>query len=231
MVRAATAQAVMASISTPVLPSQRTIDRTSIAPPSASMSNVTSTDSSASGCARGMSDGVCFAARTPAILAVVRTSPFGSARSMSFLSVAGVMRTVAAATASRCVGFFAPTCTMEMPPVSSRCEKSLGTFPLLRRIDVQERLAGKPRAQLGLGDDLRFGSAAQIERTAGDALLDTRQPRRIPDGAERLRTTVPLGQALVVAEECEDLGGDQRIVDGEEERLSLCIVQRANDAE
>src|SRR5919108_156139 len=103
-----------------------------------------------------MSEGVCFAARTPATLAVVRTSPFGSARSTSFFSVAGFIFTVADATASRCVMFFAATFTIEMPPVSSRCEKSLGTFPLLTRVDVQQRLAGESRAQLGLGDHHPF---------------------------------------------------------------------------
>src|SRR5258708_8715699 len=114
----------MASISTPVFPSQRTMACTSIVPWSRSRSNVMSTELMATGCASGISDGVCFAARTPAIFAVVNTSPFGRACSMSFCSVSGRMRTLATATASRWVLRLAPTSTMDMPPVSSKWEKS-----------------------------------------------------------------------------------------------------------
>src|SRR2546426_344201 len=89
MVSAATAQAVIASISTPVLPSHRTMARTSIVPASLSRSKVMSTELISTGCVSGISDGVCFAARTPATFAVVRTSPFGSARSTSLANVSG----------------------------------------------------------------------------------------------------------------------------------------------
>src|SRR5258708_3902726 len=181
MVRAATAQAVMASISTPVLPSHRTIDRTSIEPASWSMSKVMSTDVSKIVCVRGMSEGVCFAARTPATFAVVNTSPFGRALSTSLERVAGVIRTVAEATASRWVARLEPTSTMEMPPVSSRCEKSLLLMSLLRLqqiirgIDVHQRLAGMPRAQVRFCDDLRAGlvdQAAQVVTSGSNPLLD-----------------------------------------------------------
>ena len=110
----------MASISTPVRQSQRTIARISIVPAFLSMSNVMSIEFRGTGCVSGIRFGVAFAARTPATFAVVRTSPFGSACSMSFFSVSGFMRTVATATASRCVVRFDATSTIEMPPVSSK---------------------------------------------------------------------------------------------------------------
>src|ERR1051325_6520859 len=238
MVREATAQAVIASISTPVLPSQRTMARTSIVPAAWSMSNVTSMVLRMMGCASGMSDGVCFAARTPAILAVVRTSPFGSARPTSLPSVSGFMRTVAAATASREVARFAPTSTMEMPPVSSRCEKSLAMDPLrllqlLGRIDVHQRLAREPRAQLRLRDHLRAGlldQAAPSGPPLFDAPFDDGRQLRVVRGAEDLRLAPPHPNASVLHER-QPLGRDERGVDGEDEAALLRLLQPGQHAE
>src|SRR5207253_2000367 len=187
----------MASISTPVLPSQRTIEWISIVPAFASMSNVMSTDESAIECVSGIRDGVCFAARTPATFAVVSTSPFGRARSTSFCSVDADMRTVADATASRLVLRFEPTSTIEMPPVSSRCEKSLSLIrlrllQLLLRVHVQQRLPAMPRAPIILGDDLRprfLEQAAQIVPPGGDARIEARRELRRVAGAEQLRAS------------------------------------------
>src|SRR5512142_2425433 len=142
-----------------------------------------------------MRKGVCLAARTPATFAVVRTSPFGKAWATSFDSVFGDMRTVAAATASRTVGFFAPTSTMEMPPVSSRCEKSLllvikpsGLLQIRGRVDVHQRLAGKSRPQRLLGHDFGVGqNAPDLEAFRGDLLLDARKELRRVSAAENLK--------------------------------------------
>src|SRR5436305_15057417 len=105
-----------------------------------------STELISTGCVSGMRAGVCLAASTPATFAVVRTSPLGRARSTSLASVAGFIRTVATATASRAVTRFAPTSTMEMPPVSSRWENSRVMQPphllqLYGRIDVHQLIA------------------------------------------------------------------------------------------
>ena len=96
------------------------MERTSIVPASESRSKVMSTELMAIGCASGISYGVCFAASTPATFAVVSTSPFGSARSIEFLQRrrAHPHRRHRDRFALR--ARFAPTSTMEMPPVSSR---------------------------------------------------------------------------------------------------------------
>src|SRR4051794_15662894 len=154
------------------------------------------------GCASGISDGVCFAAMTPATFAVVSTSPFGSARSTSFFSVAGCMRTVATAAASRTLARFAPTCTIEMPPVSSRCENSFIPLILLeifRCVDVQQRLACKARAQLGFVDDVRDQSS-NVELSRIDACADQRQHRDVVHRAERLRLPTPDRDAAAIAQ-------------------------------
>src|SRR5436190_2206014 len=181
MVSAATAQAVIASISTPVLPSHRTMARTSIVPASLSRSKVMSTELISTGCVSGISDGVCFAARTPATFAVVRTSPFGSARSTSLANVSGFIRTVATAIASRAVARLAPTSTMEIPPVSSRWENSR-VMEVLRRIHVDELLA--------LLLDHLGHQPAQVEPTLRDPLLDAREESGIVPGAEHLQLVV-----------------------------------------
>src|SRR5438105_3064468 len=178
MVSAATAQAVIASISTPVFASHRTMARTSTVPALRSRSNVTSTELIARGWASGMSAGVCLAARTPATFAVVSTSPFGNARSTSLVSVAGFIRTVATATASRTLTRFAPTSTMEMPPVSSRWENSR-VMQFLRRVHVEQLVAL-------LVDDLG-DEPAQVEPSLRDALLDAREESGIVSGAEHLQ--------------------------------------------
>src|ERR1041385_8425664 len=234
MVSAATAQAVIASISTPVFASQRTMARTSIVPPFGSRSKVTSTESMGIGCASGISDGVCFAAITPATFAVVSTSPFGSARSTSFFNVAGCMRTVATAAASRTVARLAPTCTIEMPPVSSRCENSFMAMKLLevfRCVDVQQRLACKARAQLRFVD--RVGDqTANVELPCFNAGSYQRQERCVVDGAERLRFAAPHRHAATIAQVRKHLSRDQRVVDGEDEAASVfCVTQRGVDSE
>src|SRR5437764_6863652 len=182
--------------------------RISIEPPAGSRSNVTSTESSAIGCASGISDGVCFAASTPAILAVVSTSPFGSARSTRRLSVAGCMRTVATATASRVVARLEPTWTMEMPPVSSRCEKSFieshRLLELFGSVYVEQRLACKTRAQLGFGNHF-FDHAAHFEAMLRDARFDQRLQRRVVHGAQRLRLASPHRHAAAIAQVAQDL--------------------------
>src|SRR5438128_2068407 len=181
MVSAATAQAVIASISTPVLPSHRTMARTSIVPASRSRSKVMSTELMSTGCVSGINEGVCFAARTPATFAVVRTSPLGSARSTSLVSVAGFIRTVATATASRAVTRLAPTSTIEMPPVSSRWENSR-VMEVLRIVHVDELPA--------LLLDYLGHQTAQIGPPLGDAFLDAREESGIVSGAEHLQLAV-----------------------------------------
>src|SRR5437764_1684545 len=178
MVSAATAQAVIASISTPVFASHRTTPRTSIVPAARSRSKVMSTELMSTGWVSGMRLGVCLAARTPATFAVVRTSPFGSARSTSLVSVSGFMRTVATATASRTVTRLPPTSTMEMPPLSSRWENSR-VMQLLRRIHVEQfvRL---------LLDDVG-DQTAQVEPALRDPFLDAREESGIVSGAEHLQ--------------------------------------------
>lgn len=109
-----------------------------------------------------------------------------------------------------------------MPPVSSRCEKSLPAidpFQILDRIDVAERGAD--------ADDPLFPQSVQIAATGGNALLDLRQQRRVPDCAERL----PIGNAAVVAKQTQDGARDQRIVDRENEAAFLGVPQGRGDAE
>src|SRR5688500_14289598 len=149
------------------------------------MSKVTSMELRGTGCVSGMSAGVCFAPRTPATFAVVRTSPFGSARSMSFFRVAFDMRAVAAATASRRVVFFTPTSTIEMPPVSSRCEKSgsLIDLQICGSVHVDDTLAG-------VGDELHFDlveEPADVVSTRRDAALNCGKYATRVAGAENLR--------------------------------------------
>src|ERR1051326_3101789 len=185
------AHAVIASISTPVFPSQRTIERTSIVPLAGSRSKVTSTESIAMLWDSGISAGVCFAASTPATFAVVRTSPFGSARSTSFCSVAGCMRTVATATASRTVARLRPTSTIEIPPVSSKCEKSLLLIPTPHLFELFDRIDAPPRLA---ADFDPFGGGRQrlqIVLPRGEPGVDFGQDRRPVPGAEDLRHPVP----------------------------------------
>src|ERR1051326_7382557 len=223
------AHAVIASISTPVFPSQRTIERTSMVPLAGSRSNVTSTESMVMLWESGMRLGVCFAASTPATLAVVRTSPFGSARSTSFCNVAGCMRTVATATASRTVARFRPTSTIEIPPVSSKCEKSLLLIPtphlfeLFDRIDAAPHLAADPEP-LGRG-----GKRLQIVLPRRDLRVDLRQDFQRVAGAEDLRDAVPDGdehRSLKSRPQLRQRGrSQQRIVDRQDKTPRLRVPE------
>src|ERR1051325_659588 len=229
MVSAATAAAVMASISTPVFASHRTMPRTSIVPAPRSRSKVMSTELMGTGCVSGIRFGVCLAASTPATLAVVRTSPFGSACSTSLVSVSGFMRTVATATASRTVTRLLPTSTMEMPPVSSRWENSR-VMQVLRRVHV-EQLVGL------LVDDIG-DQAAQVEPSLGDALVDAREECGIVARAEHVQLVhgpwrhEQRARGLEArAQTAQQLRAEPRVVDGEDEAASPRVLERAAHAE
>src|ERR1041385_2650561 len=229
MVSAATAQAVIASISTPVLASHRTMPRTSIVPAPRSRSKVMSTELTGTGCVSGIRFGVCLAASTPATLAVVRTSPFGSACSTSLVSVSGFMRTVATATASRTVTRLLPTSTMEMPPVSSRWENSR-VMQVLRSVHV-EQLVGL------LVDDIG-DQAAQVEPPLRDALVDAREECGIVARAEHVQLVVgprrheQRSRGLEPrAQTSQQLRAEPRVIAGENEAPPARVLQRAAHAE
>jgi hypothetical protein len=63
-----------------------------------------------------------LAAMTPAILAVFRASPLGSAFSRSSCTVSGDILIRPAAVAVRRITAFPPTSTIRAAPSSSRCE-------------------------------------------------------------------------------------------------------------
>ena len=114
-VKAATAAAVSASISTPVCPLVLTVE--TIRTPFVSTRTSTSAWDSINGWHKGISSEVFFEAITPAIRAISSGFPFGF--SGSFFSTDGRIFTNACARAVRCVVCFAETSTMRASPAES----------------------------------------------------------------------------------------------------------------
>src|SRR6185503_7134850 len=123
MVRPATAAAVSASISTPVLSTVRTRASTVIVDRRVSSVKLTSTPVMRRGWQSGIRSGVLLAARMPAVRATPYTSPLASWPARAAASVAGFIATVTRATASRTVSALAETSTMRASPAGLRWER------------------------------------------------------------------------------------------------------------
>src|SRR3954452_8286693 len=156
-VRAATETAVIASISTPVRAVTRASAVSVTVPAAASTSASTSMWSRPSGWQSGMSSPVRLAARTPAMRAVPRTSPFGASPARTFAAVSGDMRTRARATARRSLAGLSPTSTMRAVPCSSTWVSS----------DISRALRGAGRRLRGrdqVAHGRRIAGAQQRDR-------------------------------------------------------------------
>src|SRR5258705_883601 len=122
-VRPATAAAVSASISTPVLSTVRTrawmvtVERLS------SRAKLTSQPVIRRGWQGGMSSGVRLAAMIPAVRATPSTSPLAVCPARIAWRVAGRIFTITCATASRAVSFFGETSTIRASPDGVRWER------------------------------------------------------------------------------------------------------------
>src|SRR3954451_4596433 len=125
MVRAATAHAVSASISTPVRSTVSTFASTSTY--WSSMRKFTSTAPTSSGWHNGSRFGVCLAAWIPATRATASTSPFVIAPDAILEEVSGSMKTRQRADARRWLGSLAETSTMRARPSGSRWVNSDAT--------------------------------------------------------------------------------------------------------
>src|SRR3954467_4284569 len=122
MVRAATEQAVRASISTPVRSTVSTFASTSTYV--SSRRKLTNTDPTSSGWHSGSRFGVCFAAWIPATRATASTSPLVMAPEAIFAAVSASMWTRHRAMARRWVASLAVTSTIRARPSGSRCVNS-----------------------------------------------------------------------------------------------------------
>src|SRR6476469_9859573 len=122
MVRAATAQACSASISTPVRSTVSTWVSTSTW--SSSRRKFTKTEPTSRGWQSGSMFDVCLAAWIPATRATASTSPWVIAPEAILAAVDGSMVTRQRATARRCEGSLAVTSTIRARPSGSRCVNS-----------------------------------------------------------------------------------------------------------
>ena len=122
-VRPATAAAVSASISTPVLSTVRTRAWTVIVERRESSANSTSTPVIRSGWQRGIRSGVRLAAMMPAVRATPSTSPFASWPARTAARVAAFIFRVTRATASRTVSALVETSTIRASPAGVKWER------------------------------------------------------------------------------------------------------------
>ena len=112
----ATAAAVSASISTPVLSTVRTRASMVTVERLSSRAKAMSQPVMRSGWQRGIRSGVRLAAMIPAVRATPSTSPLAICPARMALSVAGRIVSTTRATASRAVSFFGETSTIRASP-------------------------------------------------------------------------------------------------------------------